>query len=122
MRWSFIFGGRSRNRNGGGWGAIIVAILMPIAAVMIQLAISRSREYLADETGAKISHDPLALASALEKLHHNVKSKKVGPISNVQASTASLFIVYPFFSSGLKSLFSTHPPMEKRIAKLRGMI
>ncbi|MFH1462004.1 MAG: zinc metalloprotease HtpX [bacterium] len=122
LRWSFIFGGRSRDREGGGWGAIIVAILMPIAATMIQLAISRSREYLADETGATISQDPLALASALEKLQHNVKSKKVDPISNAQASTASLFIVYPFSSSGLISLFSTHPPMEKRIARLRGMV
>ncbi len=122
VRWSFIFGGRgSRDRNGGGWGAIFVAILMPIAATMIQLAISRSREYLADETGAKISHDPLALASALEKLHHSARSKKVVPRSNAQASTASLFIVYPFSASGLKSLFSTHPPMEKRIAKLREM-
>lgn len=122
LRWSFIFGGRSRDREGGGWGAILVAILMPIAATMIQFAISRSREYLADETGAKISQDPLALASALEKLQHNVKSKKVDPISNAQASTASLFIVYPFSGSGLISLFSTHPPMEKRIARLRAMV
>ncbi|MBD3273625.1 M48 family metalloprotease [Candidatus Dependentiae bacterium] len=122
LRWSFIFGGRSRDRDGGGWSAIIVAILMPIAATMIQLAISRSREYLADETGAKISHDPLALASALEKLHHNVKSKKFRPKSNVQSSTASLFIVYPFSASGLVSLFSTHPPMEKRITRLRSMV
>lgn len=122
LRWSFIFGGRSRDREGGGWGTIFVAILMPIAATMIQLAISRSREYLADESGAEISHDPLALASALEKLQQNAKSEKVAPVSNVQASTASLFIVYPFSASGLINLFSTHPPMKKRIEKLRSMV
>jgi heat shock protein HtpX len=122
IRWSFIFGGRSRDRQGGGWGAIFVAILMPVAATLIQLAISRSREYLADETGAKISHDPLALASALEKLQHNVRTNKFAPKNNVQTSTASLFIVYPFSAKGLTRLFSTHPPMEKRIAKLRSMV
>ena len=121
LRWSAIFGNRdSRNKN-GHWSAIIVALLMPIAASLIQLAISRSREYLADETGADISHDPLALASALEKLEYNAKSKKVAPVSNAQASTASLFIVYPFSASGLIALFSTHPPMKKRIERLRAM-
>ena len=121
IRWSFIFGG-SRNRDrSGGWGAIFIALLMPIAATMIQLAISRSREYLADESGATISHDPLALASALEKLHHNVKSKNIKPASNAHTSTASLFIVYPFSGNGIISLFSTHPPMNKRIERLRKM-
>ncbi len=121
IRWSFIFGG-SRNRDrSGGWGAIFIALLMPIAATMIQLAISRSREYLADERGANISHDPLALASALEKLHHNVKSKNIKPASNAHTSTASLFIVYPFSGNGIISLFSTHPPMKKRIERLRKM-
>ena len=121
LRWSFIFGGGGDRDRGRGIGMIFVAILMPIAAMLIQLSISRSREYLADETGAKISHDPLALASALEKLHYDAKSKRLKPKSNAQTSTASLFIVYPFSGNGFTTLFSTHPPMEKRIAKLRKM-
>lgn len=121
MRWSFIFGGGGGRNRGRGIGLIFISILMPIAAMLIQLAISRSREYLADETGAKISHDPLALASALEKLHYDAKSKNLKPASNAQTSTASLFIVYPFSGKGFVSLFSTHPPMEKRIARLRDM-
>lgn len=121
FRWSLIFGGRdSRNRT-GGLGAILIALLMPLAAMMIQLAISRSREYLADESGASISDDPLALASALEKLGNSAKAQKLKPTSNVQTSTASLFIVYPFLGSGFKNLFSTHPPMQKRIERLRKM-
>ncbi|KKP24689.1 MAG: Protease HtpX-like protein [candidate division TM6 bacterium GW2011_GWF2_28_16] len=123
IRWSFIFGGSDRDskNKGGALGAIFVAILMPIAATLIQLAISRSREYLADETGAKISHDPLALASALEKLQNGADKQKIDPASNAQASTASLFIVYPFNASSLFALFSTHPPMDVRIARLRSM-
>ncbi|MFC1894973.1 zinc metalloprotease HtpX [Candidatus Dependentiae bacterium] len=121
LRWSFILGsGRDNNRR-GGIGAILVAIIMPIAATMIQLGISRSREYLADESGAEISHDPLALASALEKLSFDAKNKNLKPKSTAQTSTASLFIVYPFAGNGLINLFSTHPPMKKRIAKLRAM-
>ncbi len=123
LRWSFIFSSSRDSRDrGAGLSAILVAILMPIAATLIQLAISRSREYLADETGAKISYDPLSLASALEKLQNSATKRMVEPISNAQASTASLFIVYPFSGSNLFALFSTHPPMEKRIAKLRAMI
>lgn len=122
LYWSTLFGGGRRDsRDRGGAGAILVAFLMPFAATLIQLAISRSREYLADESGAKISHDPLALASALEKLHGNAKMQKLKPKSQAQTSTASLFIVYPFFGNGLLNLFSTHPPMEKRIERLRHM-
>jgi heat shock protein HtpX len=121
LRWSFIFGGsRDRDRN-GGVGAILIALLMPIAAMLIQLAISRSREYLADESGAHISDDPLALASALEKLNNNARAQKLKPKSHVQTSTASLFIVYPFSGNGIINLFSTHPPMQKRIERLRRM-
>lgn len=119
--WSTLFGGRDRNNRGGAIGAIAIAILMPIAAALIQLAISRSREYMADESGAKISQDPLALASALEKLQYSAQVKKHKPRSQAQTSTASLFIVYPFSGKGLSSLFSTHPPMEKRIQKLRSL-
>jgi len=122
FRWSLIFGGnRDSKDRSGTLGAIVIAILMPIAAMLIQLAISRSREYLADETGAKCSKDPLALASALEKLSTSASIHKEAPTSPTQAATASLFIVYPFSGSGWINLFSTHPPMEKRIQKLRKM-
>jgi heat shock protein HtpX len=120
LYWSSFFGGRGRNRSSNA-GALLVAILMPIAAMLIQLAISRSREYMADESGANISHDPLALASALEKLSTNAKVQKLKPKSQAQTSTASLFIVYPFSGKGFLNLFSTHPPMEKRIRRLRKM-
>ena len=121
LYWSSLFGGSRRNRSGGGVSAILIAMLMPFAAMLIQLAISRSREYLADESGATISHDPLALASALEKLQYSAQMQKLKPKSQAQTSTASMFIVYPFFGKGLISLFSTHPPMEKRIKRLRDM-
>ncbi|MFA6526887.1 MAG: zinc metalloprotease HtpX [Candidatus Babeliales bacterium] len=123
LQWSVIFGfgRRDERENGGGWGALVVAIIMPIAATLIQLAISRSREYLADESGAHFCHDPLALASALEKLSDSARAQHVEPSSPTQATTASLFIVYPFSGSGLINLFSTHPPMEKRIERLRAM-
>jgi heat shock protein HtpX len=123
VRWSLIFsGGRDRDDNKGGiLGTILISIFMPLAATMIQLAISRSREYLADESGAEISRDPLALASALEKLQYDATKAEAEPESNAKTSTASLFIVYPFSAEGLISLFSTHPPMGKRIERLRNM-
>ena len=121
LYWSTLFGGRDRNRSGGGAGTIFIALLMPFAAMLVQLAISRSREYLADESGAEISHDPLALAAALEKLQYNAQVQKLKPRSQAQSSTASLFIVNPFFGKGMMSLFSTHPPMEKRVKRLRDM-
>jgi heat shock protein HtpX len=122
LQWAVIFGGsRDRDNRSGGFGALIAAIIMPIAATLIQLAISRSREYLADETGAHISHDPLALASALEKLTTNARSQHLKPETSMEASTASLFIVYPFSLEGIMNLFSTHPPMSKRIERLHKM-
>ncbi len=122
IKWSFIFGGGSRDRNrGGGFGALIAALIMPLAAMFIQLAISRSREYLADESGARYSYDPLALASALEKLHGQSRAHRSEPDSQAHAASASLFIVYPFSGKGMLGLFSTHPPMEKRIERLRKM-
>ncbi len=124
IRWAAIFGGfggRDSENRGGGLGALLIALIMPIAALLIQLAISRSREYLADESGAEFAHDPLALASALEKLHRGVKIHHEEPISPAQTATASLFIVYPFSGSGWINLFSTHPPMEKRIELLKKM-
>ncbi len=124
LQWAVIFGIGSRNGErdrSSGFGALIAAIIMPIAATLIQLAISRSREYLADETGAHTCHDPLALASALEKLHRGAQRKPVEPPSPAHATAASLFIVYPFSGKGLASMFSTHPPMEKRVERLRAM-
>lgn len=113
------FGGNNRRRGNNPIVMILVAILMPIAATLIQLAISRSREYLADETGAQHCNDPLALASALEKLHQHIPHAHLDNKDTQRASTASLFIVHPFTSSTFVSLFSTHPPMHKRIARLR---
>ncbi len=120
-RWGMIFGGMGggdrRERGGGGIGALLMIILAPIAATLIQLAISRSREYEADATGAHITGNPYALASALEKL--DAYSKRL-PLQ-ASASTAHLFIVAPLISSGgIASLFATHPPIKDRIARLTG--
>jgi heat shock protein HtpX len=105
-------------RRSNPFGLLLVAILMPFAAMLIQLAISRSREYLADETGAHYSQDPLSLASALEKLQHNISVAHLDNTDTYRASTASLFIVYPFSAGNWLKLFSTHPPLEARIAHL----
>jgi heat shock protein HtpX len=98
---------------------IVVAIIMPIAAMLIQLAISRSREYLADETGAECCRDPLALASALEKLQNHIPHAHMDNNDAAHASTAPLFIVHPFSGNSMSNLFSTHPPMEERVGRLR---
>jgi len=113
---SSLYGGR-RNQ-GGGLMLILAAITAPIAAMLIQLAVSRSREYGADASGAKISGKPLALASALEKLEYANARK---PMQFGNPASSGLFIVNPFTKSGLTSLFSTHPPMDERIARLRAM-
>ncbi|MBW2999346.1 zinc metalloprotease HtpX [Candidatus Woesearchaeota archaeon] len=118
-RWAALFGGfGGRDSDSGGLELLVLAILTPIIAVIIQLAISRSREYLADETGAKTIHNPLALASALEKLHAGAKYH---PLRFGNKTAASLFIVNPFSARGLISLFSTHPPLDERINRLRNM-
>src|SRR5277367_6687349 len=120
--WAALFGGyggggRDRDRGGGGIGALFMLILAPIAAALIQLAVSRSREYEADATGAHITGNPYALASALEKL--DAYSKRL-PMQ-ASASTAHLFIVAPFISgASFANLFSTHPPMARRIERLTG--
>lgn len=116
-----INGSSQERNNTAPLISFLVALLMPLIAALIQLAISRSREYLADETGAHTCKDPLALASALEKLY--LRSQKVHTDSRdvVQASFAHLFIVSPLAGSRIASLFSTHPPIEQRIKKLRTM-
>ncbi|MDR3603262.1 MAG: zinc metalloprotease HtpX [Desulfomonilaceae bacterium] len=118
-QFGFFFGGRSDNDRGGGSlaGSILMMILAPLAAGIIQMAISRSREYIADETGAQICGHPLWLASALGKLQ---KGAEAIPM-NAEQATAHMFIVSPFFGSGLSSLFSTHPPIENRIERLEKM-
>jgi heat shock protein HtpX len=119
-RWAMIFGGYGRNdrseRSGGGLGGLLMLIVAPIAASMIQLAVSRSREYQADATGAHFTGNPYALASALQKL--DAYSRRV-PLE-ASPSTAHLFIIQPFLGMNFGSLFSTHPPIAKRIERLTG--
>ena len=115
-RWGAIFGGVSRdNDRGGGVGLLVAAIVGPLMAMLIQMAISRSREYRADEAGGKITGKPLALASALGKLHRSPVRMKLDD----RPATANLMIVNPLSGKGLSSLFSTHPPVEKRIERLQ---
>lgn len=117
-QWAMIFGGR-RDEEGGGnpIAALVMMIVGPIAAMMVQMAISRSREYGADAGGAQISGNPLYLANALKKLH--IASQRV-PM-DASPATAHMFIVSPLSGGGLLKLFSTHPPMEERIARLESM-
>src|SRR5580698_2650782 len=118
-RFAMIFGGMGGNRDdrrGGGIGALIMLILAPIAASLIQLAVSRSREYQADATGAHFTGNPYALASALAKL--DAYSRRI-PMQ-ATPSTAHLFIIQPLLGMNFGSLFSTHPPIAKRIERLTG--
>jgi heat shock protein HtpX len=120
-QWAAMFGGAGRDDDEGGGsnivGLILMAVLAPIAATLIQMAISRSREYLADAGGAKISGKPYGLAGALEKL--SLASQTMPMKAN--PSTAHMFIVNPLTGRSLMNLFSTHPPIEERIARLRSM-
>ncbi len=120
-QWAALFGGAGRgddDEGGGGIvGLLLMAILAPLAATIIQMAISRSREYLADEGGARISGNPYGLANALEKLS---QASRAIPME-ANPSTAHLFIVNPLSGKSLMHLFSTHPPLEERIARLRRM-
>jgi heat shock protein HtpX len=123
-QWAMIFGGnRDRDEEGGGniFGLIVMMIVAPIAAMLIQMAVSRSREYGADEGGAKVTGDPLALASALRKLHMGAQNIPLEVNNATANATAHMFIVNPLTGHGLASLFSTHPPMEERIARLEAM-
>jgi heat shock protein HtpX len=119
LRWGAIFGlgGRDEDERGGIIGLVIAGILAPIAASLIQLAISRTREYQADASGARLSHNPLYLANALRKLEaaNERMPLDAGP------ATAHLFIVNPLSAEGMSRLFSTHPPIEERIRRLEQM-
>lgn len=116
---AMIFGGYGRDRDddrGGGLGGLLMLIVAPIAALLIQAAISRSREYAADAAGADMTGNPYGLANALEKLETWNKRLPM----DASPATAHLFIVKPFSGGGIMTLFSTHPPMDKRIARLLG--
>ncbi len=125
-RWAAMFGGYGGNNRGSGGNAyiglgalLLTAILAPLAAMLIQTAISRSREYAADALGAKTCGDPLALANALKKLE--MGTKRI-PMTKAGPATAHLFIVNPLSGKSLMNLFSTHPPMTERIARLEHMV
>jgi len=114
-----IFGGGrgGRDSRGGVFSLLIVAIVAPLAAMIVRMAISRSREYQADASGAHISGDPLSLAGALRKLESGIQRSR----AEVNPSTAHLFIVNPLKGGSILALFSTHPPMEERIRRLEHM-
>lgn len=118
--WAAMFGGGGRNERDRGnvFADLALMILAPIAAVLIQLAISRSREFMADEGGAKISGKPLSLASALNKLS---RANEMIPMTNAGTSSAHMFIVNPLSGKSFTKLFSTHPPIEERVARLEEM-
>jgi heat shock protein HtpX len=124
-RWAMLFGGYGGNRDddregGGAFAAILMIFLAPFAALLLQLFLSRTREYAADETGARMVGQPYGLISALEKL--GAYNRRI-PTSAISPSTSSLCIVKPLFGSGtLSSLFSTHPPLEERITALKQMV
>ena len=118
--YAMMFGGRGgREERGGAAGGLFFIIVAPIAAMLIQLAISRSREFAADEGGAKLAGSPTGLVSALRKL--GAYTERI-PMVTAQPTTAHMMIANPFSGGGLMQLFSTHPPMEKRIARLEAMV
>ncbi len=122
-RMMMFFGGGSGNRRQGNiigvLGMIVLLVLAPIAAMIIQMAISRSREYLADEEGAKLAGNPSYLANALRKLAEGVRR---APMNGSNTATAHMFIVSPFSGKTLMTLFSTHPPVEERIRRLENLV
>lgn len=120
LQWGAIFGmGRSDDEEGGGGlvGSLVMAIIFPIAAMIIQMAISRSREYMADATGSQIAGSPDGLSNALLKLESAAHRVPM----NVSPATSHLFIINPLSGASLARLFSTHPPIEERVQRLRGM-
>jgi heat shock protein HtpX len=121
LQWGAILGaGRDEDEDGAGGmaGSLVMAFIAPMAAMLIQMAVSRSREYLADETGARICGRPLALANALRKLH---SASQAIPMQQARPASAHMFIVNPLTGGSLLKLFATHPPMEERISRLEAM-
>ncbi|MCM8820489.1 MAG: zinc metalloprotease HtpX [Candidatus Omnitrophica bacterium] len=123
LQWAAILGGGRDDRRQGNIFTLVAmlafAILAPIAAIIVQMAISRGREYIADEDGAKLAGNPMYLAEALRKLAMGVKAR---PMNNANPSTAHMFIVNPFSGRSILTLFSTHPPIEERIKRLESMM
>ena len=120
-RWAAIFGGfRSRNERGSGniIGFLAAIIVAPLAAMLVQLAISRSREYAADKQGARLAHSSRGLANALLKLEEASKVRKL----NASPQTAHMFIVNPLSGDFFATLFSTHPPIQERVRRLQKMV
>jgi len=115
---AFFFGGNDRERPGGIIGVIAIAILAPIAAALVQMAISRGREYEADAGGAEISGDPAALASALQKIEAYARGGRVNLAAERNPATAHMFIINPLNGHGADNLFSTHPSTQNRVAAL----
>ncbi|WP_375491542.1 zinc metalloprotease HtpX [uncultured Jatrophihabitans sp.] len=118
-QFAFFFGGSNDDRDGNIFGELLLLILGPVAASLVQLSISRSREYQADASGAQLSADPLALASALRKLEAGTQAVSLVKTPRLQ-TTSALMIANPF-AGGVRNLFSTHPPMDERIARLEHM-
>lgn len=116
-QWAAIFGGRD-DEDGNPFALIAMMIIAPLAAMLVQMAISRSREYEADQGGAQLCGNPFYLASALRKLE---AANTRAPMARVNEATAHMFIVSPLRGGGIKSLFSTHPPMDERIRRLEAM-
>jgi len=119
-QWGMIFGGGRGDREGGGGHPLIHLLMIfiaPIAAMLVQMAISRTREYQADRTGAELMGTPVPLANALAKMDRSVKQIPM----DAEPATAHMFIVSPLSGKDMMSLFSTHPPMEKRIAALMAL-
>lgn len=120
LQWTAILGGGSSENEGRGnlLGSLALALVAPLAAMVIQMAVSRSREYLADASGAEICGNPLALANALRKLQSGTRAV---PMPESTPATSHMFIVNPLSGASLGSIFATHPPMEERIARLQAM-
>lgn len=122
VQWGAIFGGGHQSDGegeGGGGGGLLMAFLAPIAAIMLQMGISRSREYMADDFAARLTNDPQALASALRKLQSYSEQLLARGAPALQPATAGLSIVNPLSGGGIFKLFATHPPIEDRVQKLR---
>ncbi len=120
LQWAAIFGGGNNDEEDGGnmFGSLAIAFIAPMAAMLIQMAVSRSREYLADASGARICGKPLALANALRKLQMGAQAV---PMTEATPATSHMFIVNPLTGGSMLKLFSTHPPMEERVARLELM-